>query len=202
MPKPVLKEHYETRVIPEMRKTRGYSNIHQVPRLQKIVINSGFDAMVEKNQIEEIAKEVGLIAGQKPVITKARKSVSNFKLRQGMPVGVMVTLRGPRMYDFLYRLISIALPGIRDFRGVNDRFDGNGNYSLGINDHTIFPEAHHEGGKRQIGMDICIVTTAATDDEGRELLRLFGMPFRKRQSSSAAAKAAETTSPEAEPALA
>lgn len=180
MEKAYLQQFYADSIVSELKKTRGYQNIHEVPRLQKITINSGFNATTEKGQIEEIVREIGAITGQKPVVTKARKSVSNFKLREGMPVGVMVTLRGRRMYEFLYRLIAVALPGIRDFRGVKDKLDGRGNYSLGITDHTIFPEAHGDSGKAGIGMDICITTSAKSDDEARELLTLLGMPFRKR----------------------
>jgi len=189
MPTPTLKQFYNDQVLPELMKNRGYKNRLEVPRIEKIVINSGFQTTIEKAQIEETVREIGLVTGQKAVITKARKSISNFKLREGMPIGVKVTLRGNRMYDFLVRLIAVALPGIRDFRGVNDKFDGNGNYTLGIADHTIFPEIHHDGSKRVIGMDICIVTTAKTDDEGRELLSLMGMPFRKKQTQTAAAGA-------------
>jgi large subunit ribosomal protein L5 len=181
-----LQQFYREQVVPELKKSRTYRNIHEVPRVEKIVVNSGFDAGADKNQIEEITKELSIVTGQKAIVTKARMSVSNFKLRAGMPIGVKVTLRGRSMYEFLYRLLAVALPGIRDFRGVPDKLDGQGNYTLGINDHTIFPEAHHDTGKHQIGMDICIVTSAKTDDEGRELLRLLGMPFRKRTTSTAA----------------
>ncbi len=184
---PVLKQIYRDQIIPEMKKLHGYKNIHEVPRLDKIVINSAFAATLEKGPIADTQKDISTIAGQHAVITKARKSVSNFKLREGMPVGTMTTLRGRAMYDFLYRLVAVSLPGIRDFRGVHDKLDGNGNYTLGITDHSIFPEVHSDGSKRTIGMDICIVTTAATDAEGRDLLRLFGMPFRKRQGSTASA---------------
>jgi large subunit ribosomal protein L5 len=151
----------------------------------KIVVNSAFDATLDKKEIAATQKEISAITGQHAVITKARKSVSNFKLREGMPVGTMVTLRGAAMYEFLYRLIAVALPGIRDFRGVHDKFDGNGNYTLGISDHTIFAEVHSDGSKRTIGMDISFVTSAKTNAEGRDLLRLFGMPFRKKQTSTA-----------------
>ncbi|MDX2110893.1 MAG: 50S ribosomal protein L5 [Verrucomicrobiota bacterium] len=175
-----LKKHYIEQVIPEMTKTRGYKNIHEVPAIKKIVINSGLDASLDKNAVEETAKEIGLISGQKPIITKARKSVSNFKVREGMPLGVKVTLRGNAMYDFLSRLINVALPGIRDFRGVSNRCDGNGNYTLGIADQSIFPESSLDHNKRTIGMDISIITSANSDDEAQELLRLMGMPFRKR----------------------
>lgn len=180
MHKPVLKQLYQEKILPELMKTKGYKNRHQVPALAKIVINSAFKADADKNQQAEIVKEIAKLAGQKPVVTRARKSISNFKVRQGMPLGVMVTLRGANMYEFLYRLTSIALPMIRDFRGVSNKLDGRGNYSLGITDHTIFPETQADGSQRQnIGLDIAIVTTAQTDDEGRELLRLLGIPFRR-----------------------
>ena len=190
MEKSYLHQYYLDSVVPELRKTLGYKNIHEVPRLEKIVINTGFKAGTEKGQIDEIVRELGNIAGQKAVVTKARKSISNFKLREGMPVGVMVTLRGRNMYEFLYRMIAVALPGIRDFRGVNDRLDGNGNYTLGITDHTIFPETQGDSGKVSMGMDVCITTTASTDDEGRELLRLLGIPFRKRTQTQQAVASA------------
>jgi large subunit ribosomal protein L5 len=183
MEKAHLQTYYLETVVPELKKACGYSNIHEVPRVEKVVINTGFDATTEKGQIADILRDISNIAGQQAVVTKARKSISNFKLREGMPVGVMVTLRGRQMYEFLYRLIAVALPGIRDFRGVKDRLDGNGNYSLGINDHSIFPEAHADSGKMTIGMDICITTSAQSDDEGRKLLELLGVPFRKRQQS-------------------
>jgi large subunit ribosomal protein L5 len=178
MHKLALKEHYHSRVAPEMIKAFGYKNSHQIPVIQKVVINSGIKADTEKTWINDVAKEIGNICGQKPVITRAKKSISNFKLRQGMPIGVMVTLRGVRMYEFLYRLIAVALPTIRDFRGVSRKFDGHGNYNMGIADHTIFPEITVDTNRKNIGMDITIVTSAKTDEEGRELLRLMGMPFR------------------------
>lgn len=187
---PYLKQRYLEKVVPELRKSRGYANPHQVPGLVKIVLNSAFDAEADKAHTAEVVKELTKLAGQKPVITKARKSVSNFKVREGMPLGCTVTLRGARMWDFLARLTLIALPMIRDFRGVSNRLDGQGNYSLGITDHTIFPETQADGSQRaNIGLDISIVTTAGSDDEARELLRLLGMPFR------AAAKAAEAAAP-------
>lgn len=177
---PYLKEFYKNTVVPELTKSRGYSNVHEVPSVVKVVINSGVDASIEKSALQDVVNDIALIAAQKPVQTLARKSISNFKLREGMPVGVKVTLRGQRMYDFLYRLIAVALPTIRDFRGIPSRLDGNGNYTLGITDHTIFPEVSIDGGRRgTLGMDITIVTTAKTDEEGRELLSLLGMPFRK-----------------------
>ncbi len=184
---PFLKKRYLEKVVPELRKSRGYANPHQVPNLVKITLNSAFDAEADKSTRDEVVKEITKLAGQKPVITKARKSVSNFKVREGMPLGCTVTLRGARMWDFLARLTLIALPMIRDFRGVSNRLDGQGNYSLGIVDHTIFPETQADGSQRaNIGLDVSIVTTATSDDEARELLRLLGMPFR------AAQKAAET----------
>lgn len=177
---PFLKTHYLETVVPELTKTLGLSNRHEVPGIEKIVINSAFGANVERNHAEELSKEIAAIAGQQPVITKARKSISNFKLREGMPVGVKVTLRGARMYDFLYRLIAIALPTIRDFQGVHSRFDGKGNYTLGVTDHSIFPEINIDTSRsNSVGMDIVIVTTADNDVAGRELLKLMGMPFRK-----------------------
>lgn len=187
MPVPVLKKHYQDVIIAEMKKLHGYENVHVVPCLEKIVINSGFDANIDKKEIASTQKDISAITGQHSVITIARKSVSNFKLREGMPVGTMVTLRGAAMYEFLYRLIAVALPGIRDFRGVQEKLDGSGNYNLGIADHTIFAEINTDGSKRTIGMDISFVTSAKTDAEGRDLLRLFGMPFRKKQSSTATA---------------
>ena len=180
MKKPALKKFYHDYVVPQLRKSRGDTNVHEVPVIQKVVINSGLDASVDKAGIEETVREISQIAGQKAVITKARASVSNFKVREGMPLGVKVTLRGANMYDFLSRFINIALPEIRDFRGLPTRCDGNGNYTLGIADHTIFPETAGDHGKRTIGMDISIVTSAGTDEECVELLRLMGMPFRKR----------------------
>jgi len=185
MSKSYLSKHYTEVVVPAMKEAFGYKNVHQVPQIEKVVINSGFDASVDKTQVEELVREIGKIAGQKPVVTMARTSISNFKLREGMPIGVKVTLRGRSMDEFLYRLIAIALPGIRDFRGIKDKLDGNGNYTLGISDHTIFAEAQSEGQKKNIGMDICIHTSATTDKEGRELLKLTGMPFRVRQAATA-----------------
>lgn len=180
MQTPALKQHYIDEISPALKKLRGYSNKHELPALVKVVINSGIKATEEKNWVNEVAGQISQIAGQKAVITLARESISNFKLREGMPVGVKVTLRGDRMYDFLYRLINLALPIIRDFRGVPTKFDGRGNYTLGISDHTIFPEINIDGNKKNLGMDITIVTTAKTDEEGKELLEHLGMPFRKR----------------------
>ncbi len=188
--KPVLKQHYLEKVIPELKKSRGYANIHQVPAITKIVINSAFKADADKNHQAEVLKEITKITGQKPVVPKAKKSFSNFKVREGMPLGVMTTLRGAKMYEFLFRLTTVALPMIRDFRGVGNKLDGQGNYSLGITDHTIFPETQGDGSqKANIGMDITIVTTATGDDEARELIRLMGMPFRKSAAAQAEAAA-------------
>ena len=190
--KPALKQHYLETVVPELKKTRGYSNIHQVPAITKIVINSAFKADADKNHQAEVVKEITKLVGQKPVVTKAKKSISNFKVREGMPLGVMTTLRGAKMYEFLYRLTAVDLPMIRDFRGVGNKLDGQGNYSLGITDHTIFPETQGDGSqKANIGMDITIVTTATGDDEARELIRLMGMPFRKSSAAVAAEAAAK-----------
>lgn len=189
MSEPFLKTHYLKTVVPELMKTRNYGNVHEVPRIEKIVLNTGFSATLDKKQIDEFTKELSTVAGQKAVITHARKSISNFKLREGMPIGAKVTLRGHAMYEFLYRMLSVALPGIRDFRGVNDKLDGNGNYTLGIADHTIFPETHSDGSKQVMGLDVCIVTSAKTDDEGRELVRMMGMPFRKKTQTQTAAAA-------------
>ncbi|MDR0535989.1 MAG: 50S ribosomal protein L5 [Puniceicoccales bacterium] len=188
---PVLKKIYQESIVPELTKAHGYKNRHQVPVITKIVINSAFKADADKGHQAEVLKEIGKLAGQKPVVTKARKSISNFKVREGMPLGVMVTLRGNNMYEFLLRLTAVALPMIRDFRGVSNKLDGRGNYSLGITDHTIFPETQVDGSQHQnIGLDISIVTTATTDEEGRELLRLLGLPFRKATAATTAGQAA------------
>lgn len=177
--KSVLKSHYQEKVLPELQKKLGLKNKHEVPAIEKIVINSGVSSKLEKAAVEQTLKDVALIAGQKPVTTKAKKSISNFKLREGMPVGVKTTLRGNSMYEFLYRLTAVALPAIRDFRGLPSKMDGRGNYTIGITDHTIFPEISVDGVKRNMGMDITIVTSAQNDAAGRELLTLMGIPFRK-----------------------
>lgn len=177
---PYLRTFYRDTVVPALRESRGYKNIHEVPKVEKVVINSGIGVATDKSAYDDTVRDLGLISGQKAVLTKARKSISNFKLREGVPIGAKVTLRGDRMYDFLFRFLSVALPGIRDFRGVPTKLDGQGNYTIGISDDTIFPEISVDGHKHQTGMDITIVTTATTDDDGRELLQLLGMPFRKR----------------------
>lgn len=188
--KPYFQQYYLDQVVPELKKKFGFSNVHEVPKLNKIVINSGFKATREKAWTEEVRTEISKIAGQRALVTKASKSVSNFKLREGMPVGAKVTLRGERMYDFLFRLVAVALPNIRDFRGVSGKLDGRGNYTLGIEDSTIFPEINTDtSGRDPIGMDITIVTTAENDEHGREMLTLLGMPFRKSSKPGAEAEA-------------
>jgi len=184
---PSLKKLYLEQVVPELTRSRGYKNRHQVPRLVKIAINTGIDADADKNQIADIQRDIAQIAGQKPVLARSRKAIANFKLKQGQVVGCHVTLRGDAMWEFLCRLLAVALPTIRDFRGVPSKFDGQGNYNLGITDHSIFPEITVENVKKHIGLDLTLVTTAQTDDEGRELLRLLGMPFRRVESAAKAA---------------
>lgn len=176
---PVLKQQYLEQIVPALVKSRGYKNTHEVPKLTKISLNTGIDAEADKNQIADIQRDLSSIAGQKAVLAKSKKAISNFKLRQGQFVGAHVTLRGDAMWEFLYRLIAVALPTIRDFRGVHSKLDGQGNYALGISDFTIFPEINVESVKKTMGLDINIVTTAGSDDEGRELLKLLGMPFRR-----------------------
>ncbi len=176
---PVLKKIYLERIVPELKIFLKKDNPHVLPNLEKIVISSGIRSESDKSWAGEVAKEIAKISGQHPVITKARKSIANFKLREGQPNGVKVTLRGAIMWDFLYKFINVVLPCIRDFRGVGTKFDGAGNYNIGITDHTIFPEITVDPGRKNIGMDITIVTTAKDDAVGRELLRLLGMPFRK-----------------------
>jgi len=176
-----LRDTYESDIKVAMIKKFGYKNVMQVPKLEKIVINMGVGEARENAKILESAvKDMTEISGQKPVITKAKKSVANFKLREGMPIGCKVTLRGERMYEFADRLINLALPRVRDFRGVSaDSFDGRGNYALGIKEQIIFPEIEYDKVDKVRGMDVIFVTTAKSDEEARELLRLFGMPFRK-----------------------
>lgn len=176
-----LKKLYKEKIIPKMMEDFKYKNIMQVPRIEKIVVNMGLGEAKENIKvIDAAAAQMGEITGQKPVVTRAKKSISNFKIRQGMPIGCKVTLRGDRMYDFLYRLINVVLPRIRDFRGVNkNAFDKLGNYSLGVKEQTIFPEIEYEKIDKVRGMDITIVTTAHTDEESSALLSLMGMPFSK-----------------------
>lgn len=176
-----LKTKYNEQVRPALVQQFGYSSVMAAPRIEKIVINEGLGASKEDSKaIDKAAKELGLITLQKPIVTKAKKSISNFKLRQGMPVGIKVTLRGERMYVFLDKLINIGLPRIRDFRGVNpNAFDGRGNYNLGIKEQLIFPEITYDMVDKVRGMDITIVTSAKTDEEARALLQAMGLPFRK-----------------------
>jgi len=176
---PSLKKLYVEQVVPELVKSRGYKNKHQVPKLVKICVNTGIDADADKNQIADIARDMALIAGQKPILNRSRKAIANFKLKPNQVVGCSVTLRGPAMWEFLYRLLSVALPTIRDFRGVGSKLDGQGNYNLGITDHSIFPEITVENIKKHMGLDITIVTTAKNNEHARALLTEMGMPFRK-----------------------
>ncbi len=182
---PPLKKVYFEQVVPALMASRGYKNKHQVPKLEKIVLNTGIGADADKNQIADTARDMGLIAGQKPILNKSRKAIANFKLKQGQVVGCSVTLRGDAMWHFLMRLLAVALPTIRDFRGVPNKLDGQGNYNIGITDFTIFPEISVESAKRQMGLDITLVTSAHTDDEARELLKLLGMPFRRTEQVAA-----------------
>lgn len=182
MSQPFLHKQYLEEIVPALMEGLGYKNIHQVPKVLKIVLNTGFGDEMDKGGLEDLRKDFASIAGQSPVICKARISVSNFKVREGMPVGLMVTLRGEIMWDFLFRLLAISLPNIRDFRGVSSRLDGHGNYTLGIIDHSIFPEINVERQRTNIGLDISIVTSASTDKEGHALLSHLGMPFRKTSS--------------------
>jgi large subunit ribosomal protein L5 len=178
---PRLKIRYAKEIIPALMKHFSYKNVMAVPKLEKIVINMGLGEAIANAKILDVAvDELGRIAGQRPVITRAKKSIANFKLRQNMPIGAAVTLRGDRMFEFLDRLTSVVLPRVRDFRGVSMKsFDGRGNYTLGLRDQLIFPEISYEKVDKIRGMNVTIVTTARNDDEARELLRQFGMPFRQ-----------------------
>ncbi len=176
-----LKTVYQETIVPKLKEQFGYKNIHQVPKVVKITVNRGLgEASQNAKALESSISELSTITGQKPVVTRAKKAIAGFKIREGMPVGVMVTLRADRMYAFLDRLINLALPRIRDFRGISDKsFDGRGNYSLGIREQLIFPEIDYDTIDQIRGMDVSIITTAKTDEEGRALLREMGMPFRK-----------------------
>ena len=176
-----LKEQYKAEVAPALMKQFGYKSVMQIPKIDKVVVNVGCgESKNNAKEIEAICKDIATITGQKPITTKARKSVANFKVREGETVGVKVTLRGDKMYEFLDRLVNLALPRVRDFRGVNpNAFDGRGNYALGIKEQFIFPEIEYDKIDKTRGMDIIFVTTAKTDEEARELLRLFNMPFAK-----------------------
>src|SRR5205814_6692092 len=173
-----LYQKYVSEVAPALKEKRKYTNGHQVPKLEKIVVNMGVSASLEKGAVDDAAKDLSMITGRKAVISKSRKSIANFKLREGQPIGCRVTLRRDVMYEFFDRLVAAALPRIRDFRGLSSRsFDGRGNYSLGLSDQTIFPEIDLDKIKRHQGMDVTIVTTARTDEEALDLLKLMGMPF-------------------------
>jgi large subunit ribosomal protein L5 len=184
---PELLTLYKEKLISQLREQLGLQNVHQVPRLEKIVVNCSIGSQADRKQaLEDATRDVGLITGQKAVSMLSKKAISNFKLRIGEPVGLKVTLRGPRMYDFMLRLVKTALPRVRDFRGVSSRaFDGRGNYTLGIADHSIFPEIELDKIKRALGFDVTFVTSALSDDHSRELLKGLGMPFRGKGSATA-----------------
>lgn len=186
---PELKKHYIETVVPALTESRGYKNRHEVPRIVKVTLNTGINAAADKTLIADTQRDLSAIAGQKAVLTKSRKAISNFKLRKGQIVGSSVTLRGANMWNFLTRLLAVSIPAIRDFRGVHNKLDGNGNYNLGITDYTIFPEISLESSKRTMGLDISIVTTADSDEDGRELLRLVGFPFRRTETAPKATAA-------------
>ena len=177
---PRLRNKYKDEIVPQLMKDFGFKNIMQVPKLERIVINMGLGEAVQNAKlIESASEELKAITGRKPVITRAKKSIATFKLREGMPIGVMVTLRGEQMYDFLDRLVSIALPRTRDFKGISPKaFDGRGNYTLGIREQIVFPEINYDKIDRIKGMNVTLVTTAETDEQGRALLKSLGMPFR------------------------
>lgn len=176
-----LKERYTNEIVKSLMEKYGYKSVMQVPKIDKIVINIGVgDATTNAKALDDAVAELTMIAGQKPVVTRAKKSIAGFKLREGMPIGCKVTLRGEKMYEFLDKLMNISLPRVRDFRGVSkDSFDGRGNYTLGVKEQLIFPEINFDKVNKLRGMDVVIVTTATTDDEGRELLKQLGMPFQK-----------------------
>jgi len=175
-----LKDRYQQDVVPALKKEFGYKNMMAIPRIEKVVVNMGLGEATQNAKLTDVgAEEIGKITGQKPVIRRSTKSIAQFKLRQGMPIGVMVTLRGARMYEFLDRLISVALPRVRDFRGVSPRgFDGRGNFTMGLRDQLLFPEIDYMKVDKARGMNVSVVTTAKTDEEARKLLQLMGMPFR------------------------
>jgi large subunit ribosomal protein L5 len=188
-----LYEKYVKDVVPVLKEKHKYTNLHQVPRMEKIVVNMGVSASLEKSAVDDAAKDLALITGRKPAISKSRHNIANFKLRHGLPIGCRVTLRRDAMYEFFDRLIATALPRIRDFRGLSPRsFDGRGSYSLGVGDQTIFPEIELDKIKRQQGMDITIVTSAPTDAEALDLLKLLGMPFAEARQEPKRAKATES----------
>jgi len=176
-----LKEYYAKEIVPALKAEYGYENVHQIPKIVKVVLNMGLgDAVADVKIIDKAVEELTAITGQKPIVRKARKSIASFKLREGMPVGCAVTLRGNMMYEFLDRLINAVLPRVRDFRGISSKgFDGRGNYTMGLTDQTVFPEIDFDAVDKLRGMNITIVTTAVSDDESRSLLAALGMPFRK-----------------------
>jgi large subunit ribosomal protein L5 len=176
-----LREKYTKEIAPALQREFGYKNVMEIPKLQKITVNMGLGEAVQNSKVIDVAtSELAAVAGQRPVVTKAKKSIAAFKLREGMNIGAMVTLRGDHMYEFLDRLMAIVLPRVRDFRGISGKsFDGRGNYTLGLRDQLIFPEIDFNKVDKARGMNICITTTARTDEEGRALLRHFGMPFRQ-----------------------
>lgn len=194
MSTPVLQKHYKEKVVPALTQKLGYGNPHQVPRLEKIVVTSCMGkAPDRKVAVDDAVAEIGKITGQKPSITFSKKAVANFKLREGEPLGARVTLRGPRMWEFLHRFINITAPNIRDFRGISPKnFDGKGNYAVGFADQSIFPEIELDQIKRTIGFDLIFVTSAKTDDEGRALLTELGLPFRDTKKAEEGAAAATT----------
>jgi large subunit ribosomal protein L5 len=177
---PRLRNKYKDEIVPQLMKDFGFKNVMQVPKLERIVINMGLGEAVQNAKlIESAAEELSAITGRKPVVTRAKKSIAGFKLREGMPIGVMVTLRGEQMYDFLDRLVSLALPRTRDFKGISPKaFDGRGNYTLGIREQIVFPEINYDRIDHIKGMNVTLVTTAETDEQGRALLKSLGMPFR------------------------
>ena len=176
-----MKDRYVAEIAPALNKKFGYKSVMQIPKLDKVIVNVGCgESKNNAKEIEAICKDIATITGQKPIVCRAKKSVANFKLREGMPIGVKVTLRGEKMWEFMDRLFNVALPRVRDFRGINpNSFDGRGNYSIGIKEQLIFPEIEYDKIDKVRGMDVCFVTTANTDEEGRELLKLMGAPFEK-----------------------
>lgn len=188
-PPPRMKIKYRTEVAGKLKEALGLANIMQVPRITKVVINAGLGRSTQNIKIIDVAlKDITALAGQKAVATKSKQAISNFKLRKGLPIGVMVTLRGDQMWEFLDRLVSLTLPRIRDFRGISDRaFDGRGNYTLGLKDHLVFPEVSYDSVDSSFGLNVTIATTATTDDQGRALLTHLGFPFRKRAPATKAA---------------
>jgi len=190
---PELLDEYKNRVVPALREKHGYKNIHEIPKITKVVVNSSIGAGADSKEALEVAKsEIAMITGQRPIATLSKKSIANFKLRKGQAIGAKVTLRGRMMYEFLQRLIKMSLPRIRDFRGVSTKaFDGNGNYTLGVSDQSIFPEIELDRIKRNIGFDITIVTTARSNDEAKSLLSELGMPFADKAKKPAVRKTEE-----------